>query len=97
MFEPPALFRCDLPYYSRVVPDFEGLMAADHLDRCAQRLLIVPADYMSGTADLALIIEKVDPISDHACTRCRPRFRSTQTIALSLSGQGTAAVGSETT
>ena len=75
MFESPAFFRCDLSDHSRVVPDFEGLVAANHPGRCAQRLLIVPANYTSGTADLALIVEKVDPISDHACTRCRPRFK----------------------
>ena len=73
--ESPTLFRGDLSHHSRVIPDFEGSMETNHPSRCTQRLLIVPANYTSGTAYLALIVEKVDPIGDHACTRCRPRFK----------------------
>ena len=66
VFELPAFFRCDLPNHSRVVPNFQSVMAADQPGCCAQRLLIIPADYTSGSADRALIVEKVDPVSDHA-------------------------------
>jgi hypothetical protein len=45
-------------------------MVADHPGRCAQRGLIVPAKYSSGTADPAFIVEKVDPINDHLYSRC---------------------------
>lgn len=72
-------------------------MPADQPGCCAQRLLIIPADYMSGSADRALMVEKIGPVGDHARTPLDSGSKLTRTIGLLHSSQRTAAVDSETT